>query len=218
MPEKTPFRWSRGDAVITQLILVIGLVLVGLATAYALVWITPLPPADGGPVGTITVPVPDGVADPAPPVAAASADYTVESTGSMAVVLHDPTTVQRLLLVLPSLLGLAATITVMVNLLRIVRSLDAGDPFTPANARRIQVIGIAVQAGAVLSLVAATFRDGVLTGAALGTGGLELSLTLGGGGGAGSAVVLVFVGMLLLGLAEVFRRGTRMRDDVRGLV
>ncbi|MDT0328760.1 DUF2975 domain-containing protein [Nocardiopsis lambiniae] len=217
MSERSPLRWSRGDAVITRFVLVIGLVFAGLTTLYALLWITPLLPAEGGaPFNAITVAIPDGVPATAPPVGTADADHTVEAAGTMTLVFHDPTTVQRFLLVLPSLLVMIATLVVMAGLSGIVRSLDAGDPFVRANVRRLRIIAFTVLLGAILVPVVEMFRNDVLTAAALGSGPLEVSVVLIGEGGI--RFTFVFVGLLLAGLAEVFRRGTLMRDDVQGLV
>jgi hypothetical protein len=67
--------------------------------------------------------------------------------------------------------GLLAMV-ILYLLLRIVRTLRAGDPFVPANATRLTSMGFLTAVG----------------------------------------------GLLLIGLAEVFRQGTRLREDVEGLV
>ncbi|MFY7066486.1 DUF2975 domain-containing protein [Nocardiopsis changdeensis] len=217
MSKRTPFRWSRADGFVARFILVMAIGVTLFTTVFALVWITPLLPADGSvPANTITVPSPDGAPESAPPAVPAGPEYGIESEQGMVITFHDPTTVQRLLLVLPGLLAQAAALLVMVNLLRIVRSLDLGDPFVPANALRLRVIALTVLAGTLLVPAAEKVGEGLLRGQALGVDGFEISYVLIGEGGI--SFTMVFVSLLLLGLAEVFRRGTRMRDDVRGLV
>lgn len=217
MPGKTPFRWSRADNLVVQAVLVLALGITLFTIVFCLVWITPLLPAGGsGDMNTITVWPPEDAPAAVPPAVPAGPEYGIEGARDMTVIFHDPTTAQRFLLVLPALLGQAAAVVVMVNLLRIVRSLDAGDPFTPANVLRLRVIALTVLAGTLLVPSADRIAEGFLRSQALGTDHWEISYVLIGEGGI--SFTLVFVALLLLGLAEVFRRGAQMRNDVRGLV
>lgn len=215
MPKKSPLRWSRADGVVVQLVLILALAATLLSFVFSLVWITPLLPADGsGPImNSVTVRLPEGTPTPEAPVPPAGPEYGIEASQSMVITFHDPTTAQRFLLTLPALLAQAAAALVMFNLLRVARSLDVGDPFTPANVLRLRVIALTVLAGTLLVPAAEEVGEGLLRAEVLGTDGFEISYVLG-----GVSFTMVFVSLLLLGLAEVFRRGTRMRDDMRGLV
>ncbi|MFL9841350.1 DUF2975 domain-containing protein [Sphingomonas sp. ST-64] len=114
-------------------------------------------------------------------------------------------TILRLMLAL----GIAASLALWIildRLSRMLKTVEAGDPFVRANARRLQAIGWA--------LLALQFVE-------LGFGGLVRWLdALGADSGAGwqpsvmgwIAVLLVFV------LARIFAVGSAMRDDLEGTV
>jgi hypothetical protein len=75
-------------------------------------------------------------------------------------------------------------------------------------------ITVTVLAASVLVPLARMVCDGVLRSRALGTEDFTFAV----GGPDGVSLTHVFVGLVLAALAEVFRRGTRLREDVRGLV
>lgn len=95
-------------------------------------------------------------------------------------------------------------------ILRMLRSARRGDPFTPANLRRMQGLAVLVGVGGTLVAWSGTLLDRWL---------LENSAVapIVANGYYFSFVPLVG-GLLIAALAEVWRRGIQLRDDVEGLV
>lgn len=101
-------------------------------------------------------------------------------------------------------------LVVLLLLWRLVGSIAADDVFTRANARRVALIGVLVATcGSVIQfaehwlnarIVARSAADGILQAA--------FSFSF----------LPLWVGLVVLALAQVFREGVRMRDDVEGLV
>lgn len=103
-------------------------------------------------------------------------------------------------------LGAAAAAHILLDrLLRIVRSVAAGDPFVQANARRLRVIAWALLALQLLDLAfgLVDWRFAQLTDERL---GWSLSMT------GWIAVVMTFV------LARVFAAGAAMRDELASTI
>lgn len=145
-------------------------------------------------------------------LASASNASLVTSQGDL--LLAEPTTGQLLLLGAPMVLGAAVVTGAAYSLYQVVRSLRTGVPFHRRNATRlIRAALIVLFGGAVIGLV------DMLSTMALGMDGQELM-------GPGSPIVasgsfpltFIGIGLLLLCLAEFFRRGTELHDDVEGLV
>ncbi|MFF2084608.1 DUF2975 domain-containing protein [Nocardia sp. NPDC058176] len=205
----SPLRWTRSDTVVLRVALLVAIGATGLVTAYRLLWITVLPAAGDGRWNTITVSHPGG----APTHRAEIGDgISVGGSGAMEMTFHDPGTAQRLLLSAPGLIAAAAALVVLVSVLRVVGSLDKGDPFVAANARRVYSVAVAVITVALLVPVVEAFSHARLESMALGS---PVSVTFEYGSSSGA---LLLAGVALVALAEVFRRGTRLRDDVAGLV
>lgn len=106
------------------------------------------------------------------------------------------------------LLGIAvaaAAHLIFTALLRILATVEAGDPFGSANARRLQTIG-----WGLLAIQLTDLCFGALTAwiASLGLEFLDWQPSLTGW----LATLLLFV------LARVFRAGSRMRDDLEGTI
>jgi hypothetical protein len=126
------------------------------------------------------------------------------------VLISDPTAAQYGWNLLPMVLLLVLAGVATRLLLGVARSLRTGDPFTAANASRLHTLGILViVGGSFLPVFQSIAHYGVLgpvlTGEA-GSGTLDLQLWP------------FLTGMLIFFLAEVFRRGARLREDVEGLV
>ncbi len=87
------------------------------------------------------------------------------------------------------------------ELRRIFATLTAGDPFHPANVRRLRVIGLVLSALGVLEMLRypITMLDSKFAAHEVHQGGLNVTTWF--------AVLVVFV------LAEVFREGARLRRD-----
>jgi Protein of unknown function (DUF2975) len=146
--------------------------------------------------------LPDALVQRAEPVA---------GTLSGRVVVQDPTAAQYAWSLAPALVLLALAVVVARLLLGVVRSLRDGDPFTSQNARRLGWLSGVVLVGGLsfqflagvahARTIAPLLPDGPTTWA------LELQLW-----------PVLAAGALLGFLAEVFARGTRLREDVEGLV
>lgn len=95
---------------------------------------------------------------------------------------------------------------VLRQLLAIVDTVRAGNPFVADNARRLQAIAWWVLAGECLRLVIGAIA------LAASTPGQSLDVEIGFSIAPWLAVLLLFV------LARVFDEGTRMRDDLEGTV
>ncbi|PTS78058.1 DUF2975 domain-containing protein [Sphingomonas sp. HMWF008] len=115
----------------------------------------------------------------------------------------DATTVVQAMrvLMLTSFPAGAALHLIFSRLLAMVATVRDGDPFTAANAQRLQTIGWALLAVQVLDLLLGAFS---LWFAALHVDFATWSPSFGGW----LATLMVFV------LARVFRRGAEMRDDL----
>jgi hypothetical protein len=104
------------------------------------------------------------------------------------------------------ILGVPVAYVVLSRLLRIVESVLVGEPFTVGNAGRLRTIafalmGIELLHVGVVAIAAALSRNGVPLRI---SGNFDVTGWL--------AVLLLFV------LAQVFREGTRMREDLEGTV
>jgi len=95
---------------------------------------------------------------------------------------------------------------VLKRLLAMVDTVRAGDPFVPANARRLQAIAWSLLALQLLSIVIGAIAKSVSTPAH------PLDVDAGFSINAWVAVLLTFL------LARVFAEGTRMREDLEGTV
>ncbi len=98
------------------------------------------------------------------------------------------------------------------KLRRIIGTVGEGDPFQPANARRLSVMAW-VMLGTQLLLAPASAIGMRLMEYA--DEAHELHAEVGGGGIDASGILLV---ILLFILARVFRKGTEMREDLEGTV
>lgn len=136
------------------------------------------------------------------------------STVEGQLTLTGATTGQVLLVAAPLVLGTAVVTGAAYCLLLVVRSLRTGTPFHRRNARRLMTAALVVLfGGAVTGLVS------TLGTMALAMDGQEI---LGDGSPlvASASLPLAFIGigLLLLCLAEFFRRGTQLAEDVEGLI
>jgi hypothetical protein len=128
----------------------------------------------------------------------------------MRLTLWGPTWRDRLAYAGPNLLVALLTLAVLFLLYRIVGTVARGDVFSRTNARRIVWIGLlAGVGGSVAQLVQfAAHRDMVDRSAAAGL--VEVPFHFSG--------APLLAGALVIVLAEAFRQGVRLHDDVDGLV
>lgn len=208
--------WSGADSALLRFVLVVFLGFQVVHGLFLVVWGAGFVSADtSAGLNELTRWLPADV--PAPPVdVAARGDVTVEGTGRMVITFHDPSAAERLLLVAPALLTTLAIGLVAYLLLRMALTADRGDLFTTANVRRMYAIALTVVIAPMVVLLAETVAGAELERRTVESDAPVLfALTFGLQGG---VVPLVLVGLLLAALAEAFRRGTRMREDVEGLV
>ncbi len=131
--------------------------------------------------------------------------------GSYDVYLEDPTAGQRLLSLLPGLLWLGLVVTGCLLVFRVMRSIAAGDPFEPANVRRLRILAGVLVLGAPVAFFTELSIQGGLIGQ-VDLGALAPGFTF-------SPPWLAMIGgMVVALLAEAFKAGSRLREDVEGLV
>lgn len=195
--------FDRSDYLLTKIVLgitALGSVLFGLG-GFVVDAVTnaPLPMA-------YTTTVPRGIALPRGATPDGPGPATIE------LLLKDATFSERLGQAIPGALLLAMTIAVVWLLFQLLRSIQAAEPFTRGNVRRINAIALIVGFGGLLAQFAQGFADNAIYT----TGRLPRPSTL--------TMVLTFtplpiVIMLVIALiGEAFRRGVVLRDDVEGLV
>ncbi|WKV75881.1 DUF2975 domain-containing protein [Streptomyces sp. PCS3-D2] len=135
---------------------------------------------------------------------------TLTGTHRAELVFANPDLGQRLLLAVPEIVDSALLFLVLALLFTMARTLRGGDVFVLVNARRLSVIGLAVLVHALLAPVLETLTTEVLVSDTPMAEQVPFSVTF-----TGEYVLLAF---LVLGLGEVFRRGTKLRADTEGLV
>ena len=106
--------------------------------------------------------------------------------------------------------GLLA-IAILMLLLLMVRTLRSGDPFVPANARRMYAIAATVGIGLPLAdLLDQWGRHGILDNPRVAPFVMRESYHL--------SLLPIAIGLAIAVAAEVFRQGSSLRADVDGLV
>jgi hypothetical protein len=131
---------------------------------------------------------------------------------TMELLLKDASLGERLVQALPGLLSAVVTIAVVWQLFQLLRTTQAGDPFTRRNVRRIYTIAFIIGFG----WTPVMFAQGMAVNAMYVSDRVPrpshptftLPFTL---------VPLVVMLVILL-IGEAFRRGVELRDDVEGLV
>ncbi|WP_017590870.1 DUF2975 domain-containing protein [Nocardiopsis ganjiahuensis] len=216
-PGRPRIHWTRADSVLLQGTLFLGLLLLSLSFLATLLWILAVVPAGAmGWMNEITVHHTSEVARAVPDVTLLADDVGVRGTDTLVLVFEDPGAPERLLLALPVLLQQVLGLVVVGLVLRMLQSLSSGDPFVPANVRRVYAVAFAVLLGSLLLPVVESVCDIALWQDRVPVDEVALlAFDLGLGSG---PLTGFLVGLLLVSLAEVFRRGARMREDVEGLV
>lgn len=130
---------------------------------------------------------------------------------TVTLIFADPTPAQRLLYAVPVVLGTVIILLVLMLLLGIARTLRSGDPFVAGNARRVTAIAVlALIGGIATQLVGQYARAKLLQAPGVPEEFTPVFFEL--------SFLPVIVGLPLAFFAEVFRRGTKLREDVEGLV
>ncbi len=127
------------------------------------------------------------------------------------VTVPDPTTLQRVLDLAPGVLTMLLLATGSWLALSVMRTVAAGDPFVPANVRRLRVLALMLMLGPALVLVGHfASQASLLDTAAIQGLPPQLSIDI--------PFIPLVAGLFVALLAEAFRAGNRLRDDVEGLV
>lgn len=147
-----------------------------------------------------------------PGLAAAGIGHT---EADYSLLLSDPTTRQRVLDLVPGVVYLLLVATVAWLLLRVMLTIGRGEPFAPANVRRLRALALVLMVGWTV----AYFTEATCTFAILADVDLEAAGVEGGPRAALTLPVLPFVvGLATAMVAEAFKAGARLQDDVEGLV
>ncbi|MFJ9740779.1 DUF2975 domain-containing protein [Streptomyces sp. NPDC101166] len=200
--------WSRTDSRLLEAALGLAALLAGVFEVLlpALGVIGLVDPMDAREVETDTATLMPGEVNEA----AAGHGATLTGLRKADLVVTDPDLGQRLLLALPQIIGGLFLLLILALLLQLARTLRDGDVFVPRNARRLSIVGLVVLSQAVLAPVLSALTTQMLVGGTPTGDRIPFSATFSGG--------YVLLGFLVLALGEVFRRGTKLRADVEGLV
>lgn len=117
---------------------------------------------------------------------------------------------QNLAFTLPPLALAALALGVIWSLWQIVRTLRTGEVFTRANVRRVMLVGVLVGAGSMLLQVGQYLAQQGVLAASAAAGIVEVAPSFN--------LLPLWLGAVVLLLAEVFRQGVRLRTEVEGLV
>lgn len=127
------------------------------------------------------------------------------------VFIEGATAGQRLLAILPGLLWVALVLGGCVLVLRLMRTVASGDPFNSSNVRRLRVLAGGLILGAPIVVVVDSMVRGVLA-SQVDLGSLALGVLI------VPPWLAMIGGMVVALLAEAFKAGSRLREDVEGLV
>lgn len=147
------------------------------------------------------------------PIRVADLDRTgvAYGSGTYAVDLAGVGTGQRILDLLPGILLAAIVLGIIAMLLRFMRDISVGTPFEPAQVTRLRAIAGLLLIGVPITYFARLSIDGALL-SDLDLGGIDLAVSL------DLPWLPMTLGLITALLAEAFKVGTRLRDDVEGLI
>lgn len=200
--------WDRTDYLFLQAAIVASALLVTAVSVALPLWDW----ARGNPVfGFIETPAIDHRLPAS--LAAAQPGASLTWDGVIQAEVADPSAGLRLVNLIPGLLLSVAVIVIATILYRLVVAAKAGRPFVPAAVRDLRIVAAVIFAASVLIPVAGAYAGSRLHAAAVADDVLfSVSASFG--------LNLAWIGlaMLVFVLAEVFRIGQRLADDVDGLV
>lgn len=135
--------------------------------------------------------------------------------GQLLVTLDDPSTRLKLFSALPDVLVALSTGLVCALLLLILMDTHLGRPFLSQNVLRLRAVAAVIFAAAVLVPLAHAWANReVMTAAVAADPDFSGLFTY----DSGTTLVWSFVALLVLAVAEAFRIGSQLADDVEGLV
>jgi hypothetical protein len=124
--------------------------------------------------------------------------------------IEEPDLADRFAFAVPPILGALVVGIVTALVLEVVRSLREGDPFTRTNACILSHASIVAVVGGVVVAVAEVAADSYVRS--------DLPDALPVIFSAQQSWISMFAGLLLAALAQVFHRGTSLREDLEGVV
>lgn len=196
--------WRRGDSRALEGVVGLALLLVGVfGVLLPILGVTGvLAPVDSRAVAL------DGAARV--PGAVAGDGVELRGLRGAELVFADPGFAERILLVLPGVVGAVLVVVILERLMRMARTFRDGDVFEPRNWRRLTVVSVAVLLIALfVPLVRVLTTDALVSGTPV-EPSVRLEAELSG--------VWVLASLLLFAAAGAFRHGTRLREDTEGLV
>ena len=202
-PKKDRLEFSRVDYLIFRVILVVTMVASGCAGLVAplFAW------AADRPINATFARNIDAAADRLP------TGVTAQNPVNIVVAVNDPSAAERVVNALSNLLIAAIIFIVCLFVLRLLNDLRRGKPFSASNFRRVHIIAALVGIGAiVVSFFDAVSNAQLLINRLPANPEMDVVFSM-------SVPMSWLAAMLLLiVVAEVYRRGTELQDDVEGLV
>ncbi|MGI8459110.1 MAG: DUF2975 domain-containing protein [Propionibacteriaceae bacterium] len=131
--------------------------------------------------------------------------------GSMTWTIPDPSTLQRLLALVPGLEVAVLVTAGSVCLWRLLTRMRSGDPFGGPAVHYVRALAVLVLGYGLVVKQTRVFVDFLITAPIKPEPMALFTITPG-------AFVPIVLGVALLALAECFRQGARLRDEVDGLV
>lgn len=130
--------------------------------------------------------------------------------GNPSMSLWGPSVADRASLAAPLLAWGALALAVLGLLWRLVRSVAVDDVFTQTSARRVALIGGLVAVGGSLVQLGTYWLEAGIVARSAADGILKAAFSF--------SFVPLWLGLVVVTLAEVLRQGARLRQDVEGLV
>ncbi|WP_433467135.1 DUF2975 domain-containing protein [Spirillospora sp. CA-128828] len=199
----TAFRWTRVDSHVLELVIGLGLLLVGLFQAlFPLLGVTgPLPPIDTRDVRLDT-------AAQVPHLQSGGA--TLRGTHHAELAFTDPALWDRVLLAAPQIVHAGLILVILSILMRMATTFRRGDVFVPANVYRLYGIAVAlILTGTAVPALDMITTEALISGTPF-TKEVESGFTM--------SASTVLLSILVAALAGAFGHGTRLRADTEGLV
>ena len=201
--EKGIWRVGRGD----YLAATVGVVAVMVVGVVALLAPSVVAWATGDPLTIVSQADQVGPAAPLNPVPGVSVTYGQEVVWS----LSQAKPWQWLVSMLPSLLTAIALVVGAAAVLHAVNNVRLGRPFDRSTVRDIRALGLAVTGYSIIVPIVSVTVGFVLVGGS--NENLAITMLVD-----PTPVVIFVIGLLLILLGDVLRRGARLADDVDGLV
>lgn len=136
---------------------------------------------------------------------------TAYDNGVYDVVVDDPTVWQRMADLVPGVLMALLIVGCVVLLQRVLRHIVAGEPFAPGQVTRLRLVAFLLGLGMPIVIATEFVAGGVLLGS-VDLGGMNIIAAI------DFPWLMLAAGMVVALLAEAFKSGAALRDDVSGLV